>query len=85
VLADVLDRPIAALEEPDRAVARAVALVALSRRGAVDDDLDGFVRVAARYEPEASTRARYDDMHEQFEAAFAALRPIYEALNAQEE
>jgi xylulokinase len=85
VLADVLDRPIAALADPDRAVARAVALVALSRRGAIGDDLDGFVRVAARYEPEPSTRGRYDEMHEQFEAAFAALRPIYAALNAQEE
>jgi xylulokinase len=81
VLADMLDRPIAALAEPDRAVARAVALVALSRSGAIGDDLDAYVRIQATYEPEPNARARYDEMHPQFLAAFEALRPIYEALN----
>jgi xylulokinase len=85
VLADVLDRPVAALDEPDRAVARAVGLVALARHGAIDDDLDTYVRIAASYEPSPQTRRRYDEMHEQFEAAFGALRPIYEALNGEEE
>jgi xylulokinase len=81
VLADMLDRPIAALAEPDRAVARAVALVALSRSGAIGDDLDAYVRIQATYEPAPNARARYDQMHPQFLAAFEALRPIYEALN----
>jgi xylulokinase len=85
VLADVLDRPISALAEPDRAVARAVALVALSRDGAITDDLDAFVHVTATYEPSPAARRRYDEMHTQFVAAFGALRPIYEALNVQEE
>jgi xylulokinase len=85
VLADVLDRPVSALAEPDRAVARAVGLVALARHGAIDDDLDAFVRIDATYEPSPSSRSRYDEMHAQFEAAFGALRPIYEALNGEEE
>jgi sugar (pentulose or hexulose) kinase len=85
VLADVLDRPVAALVEPDRAVARAVGMVALSRHGDLGADLDSFIEVAATFEPQAATRARYDAMHQQFEAAFNALRPVYEALHAIEE
>jgi xylulokinase len=81
VLADVLDRPVHALADPDRAVARAVGLVALSRTGAIGDDLDAFVRTDRSYEPSADATARYDAMHGQFLAAFDALRPIYEALN----
>jgi sugar (pentulose or hexulose) kinase len=84
-LADVLDRPVSALADPDRAVARAVALVALARHGAVDDDLGAFVRTDATYEPAPATRATYDRNQAQFEAAFAALRPIYEALNGNAE
>ena len=38
-------------------------------------------RPAARLEPDPANRRRYDEMQEQFEAAFAALRPIHEALN----
>ncbi len=85
VLADVLDRPVSALVEPDRAVARAVGLVALSRHGDLDADLDSYIEVAATFEPEPAARARYDAMHEQFEAAFHALRPLYEALHAIQE
>jgi xylulokinase len=85
VLADVLDRPISALAEPDRAVARAVALVALARDGAITDDLDAYIRVDATYEARLEPRRRYNEMHPQFVAAFEALRPIYAALNGQED
>jgi xylulokinase len=82
VLADVLDRPVSALEQPDKAVARAVGLVALARHGAIDGDLDAFVRTTVTCDPApASERAIHDRMHAQFVEAFSALRPIYEALN----
>jgi xylulokinase len=82
VLADVLGRPVSPLADPDKAVARAVALVALARAGMIDDDLDAFVRTTGTCEPSPGARDRYDRMHPQFVEAFSALRPIYEALNA---
>jgi len=84
VLADVLDRPISALADPGRAVARAVGLVALARRGDVPDDPAAFVRVAAIYDPTPSVRDVYDHVHPQFVAAFDALRPVFHALNEAE-
>lgn len=82
ILADVLDRPIAPLADPDRAVARGVAGLALQRHHVIDRaELDARVELTGRFEPEAANRERYDAMHEQFEAAFAALQPIHEALN----
>jgi xylulokinase len=76
VLADVLDRPVRALDQPDRAVARAVGLV--SCHGA---DVDAFVTTGAEYEPRPEYRGRYDAMHEQFVAAFDALLPVHRALH----
>jgi xylulokinase len=83
VLADVLDRPIAPAADPDTAVARAVARLALARSGELDRaEVDDGVELAARYEPRSERRAMYDMHQEQFEAAFEALRPISEALTS---
>ena len=81
VVADVLDRPVRPLAHPDRAVARATALVALHRHGVLArDDVDACVETTGSHEPNAARRARYDEMHTQFEAAFDALAPIHAAL-----
>jgi xylulokinase len=83
VLADVLDRPVLALAAPDVAIARATALLALHRAGEQPrGDLDHEPRAAARrYEPDPAHRALFADRHGQFEAAYAALLPISEALS----
>ena len=82
ILADVLDRPIAPLADPSRAVARGVAALAQHRHGIIDrDELSGRVERAALHEPDPANRECYDAMHEQYEATFSALRPIHEALN----
>ena len=82
ILADVLDRTIAPVADPERAVARGVANLALHRHGAIDrDELNRRAEVVDRHEPDPANRQRYDAMHDQFEASFEALRPIHEALN----
>jgi xylulokinase len=80
VLANVLDRPIDALAAPDRAVARATGLLALQRAGVLSRaDLD-TIHDAERFEPDTAHREQYAKRQAQFEAAFAALLPISEAL-----
>jgi xylulokinase len=81
VIADVLGRPVRPLREPDSAAARAVGFVALRRAGATDAPLDALVDTIARFEPDASTADRYNEMQVQFEAAFEATGPISESLN----
>jgi xylulokinase len=83
ILADILDRPVVAPEAPDVAIARATALLALQRAG--ERSLDALAReptsAVRRYEPEPANRALFADRHRQFEAAYAALLPISEALS----
>jgi len=81
ILADILDRPVLALDAPATAVARATALLALQRHGVLARaDLDTNVPVAQGYEPDAQRRDLYTARQTQFEAAYAALLPISEAL-----
>ncbi|MGZ4794827.1 MAG: xylulokinase [Acidimicrobiia bacterium] len=82
-LADIFDRPVAAVRDPHQMIARATALFALVQGGVITDaDLDQLVAVAGVVEPRAEHRATYARMQEQFVAAFDALRPISAALNA---
>lgn len=82
IMADVLDRPVLPLVDPETTVARAAAMVALHRSGAFDfGDLAGLVATSGTHEPDGTTRQRHDHIQEQFVAAFDALRPICQALN----
>ncbi|GMU78921.1 MAG: sugar kinase [Acidimicrobiia bacterium] len=80
-LADVLARPVRVVRDPELAVARAAALLALQRAGRLtESDLLALVDPAAVYEPRPELRDRYDAMQAQFQAAFSALQPISHAL-----
>jgi sugar (pentulose or hexulose) kinase len=82
IVSDVLGRPIHALDAPAYAVARASALLALARHGTITAaDLDALVKIDRSYAPAADKHARYAKRQTQFEAAYAALLPISEALN----
>jgi xylulokinase len=74
ILADVLDRAVSPLAEPDLAAARAMAALPFGRAHAASEPTQ-------RFEADPSHRARYDARQVQFEAAFAALKPISEALH----
>ena len=79
-LADVLGVPVRVPAEPDTAVARAVAMVALARlRG---EDPGDVSPVAARsFDPDPSATRVHDRMQGAFEEAFSALQPISRRLN----
>jgi xylulokinase len=81
VFADVLDRPVRPVVDPDTAVARAVALVAhMGPEAAADDPDDVMVRTSGTHDPDPAHRATYDASQRRFVAAFEALRPLAEEL-----
>jgi sugar (pentulose or hexulose) kinase len=82
VLADVLGRPVVPLDSPEVGVARAMGLLALERHGVLTrDDLDRAAeKTGVRFEPDPARAERYAYRQVQFEAAYAALLPISEAL-----
>jgi xylulokinase len=85
IVADVLGRSVSALASPDRAIARATALLALERHGAMTRaDLDVAIGDVETYEPNLSHRSLYMGRQVQFEAAHAALIPISEGLSTYE-
>jgi len=84
IIADVVDRPVRSLEAPEIAVARAVGLASFDDTdapGAVDERVASLMALGDPVDPAAADRRRHDEMHEQFLAAFEAVRPICEALN----
>jgi xylulokinase len=82
VLADVLDRPVRVLRDPDHANARATALLALHRAGELTaDELTARSVTTTAHEPDPVAVALHRDRQAQFVASFEALRPIFGALN----
>lgn len=82
VLADVLGRPVAPLDTPEVGIARAMGLLALERHGVLSrSDLDrAATTTTLHFEPDLARHERYAYRQVQFEAAYAALLPISEAL-----
>lgn len=78
-LADVLGRPVQVLERPEVAAARATGVAAL-RRHLGEDPLGAAVPTAAHHDPDPAAVTVHDAVQGQFEAAFAATRPICQAL-----
>jgi xylulokinase len=81
ILADVLDRPVHRLRDPQLLNARAAALYALARAGHVELGLLDAPAIDEQHAPNPEHRARYDVLLHQFVAAFEANRPIFAALN----
>ena len=82
IAADVTGRPINALADPVHASNSASALLAFQTLGAASlDDIDRFCPVRATFEPRDEARALYDHLLGQFQASYAALRPVFGSLN----
>jgi sugar (pentulose or hexulose) kinase len=75
ILADVLDRRVFKLEDPELGAARAMAIRSF---GPEPRDIG---MISSGFEPTPDRRALYDARQTQFEAAYAALLPISEALS----
>jgi xylulokinase len=83
ILSDVLDRPLLQLEDPRHVITRATAFLAFERLGLVEmTDFEDVCRVKRPYEPQPERREIYDNLFEQFLAAFDRNRPIFDSLNA---
>ncbi len=80
--ADVLDRPIRQVADPQQANVRGAAFVAFVALGLADaGDLARRVPVAAEYEPDPHNRATYDELYDVFRDFYTRTKGIYAALN----
>jgi xylulokinase len=76
-IADVMERPVAALVDPGAAVARAAALAALLGPDTAAIDAEAtVVRVGTTYEPRPEHAATYREARHRFVATFEALRNL---------
>jgi len=82
IFADVIGRPIHPLADPVHASNRASALLAFQTLGIASlDDIDRFCPVRGTFEPRTEHRALYDHLFSQFQTSYAALQPVFNALN----
>jgi xylulokinase len=81
--ADVLDRVIRRVAQPQQANVRGAAFVAFVALGLIDaDDIAGLVPIAAEYEPQPVNRDRYQELYGAFTGFYRRTRGIYARLNA---
>lgn len=82
-LADVLNRPIHRMIEPNMAIARGAALAALMALGRLRvADVKRVVKIAETFQPRPETRAMYDKLYGAFLKSYKANRSIFHRLNA---
>lgn len=81
VLADVLDRTITSVRDPQACNARGAALVAAIGLGlATLDDIAATVELDATHPPNRAHREIYDRLFSEYRAAHRALSPLYRRL-----
>jgi xylulokinase len=80
--ADLLDRTVRQMADPQQANVRGAAFVAFMALGLADpSDLARRVPVAAEYEPDPRNRAQYDDLYDTFRGFYKHTRSLYAQLN----
>lgn len=84
ILADVLDRPVEAVADPQLVGAAGAALVAAWGLGLVSslDAAAATVRVRRRFEPDPTTRAVHDANYAVFRDLYPATKGLFARLNA---
>ncbi|MGD9721264.1 MAG: FGGY-family carbohydrate kinase [Pirellulales bacterium] len=80
-LADVLDRPVHRMSEPQMATSRGAALAALVALGRISvAQIPDLVRVERTFQPDAARAAMYRDLFTTWLASYKATRPIFRRL-----
>jgi xylulokinase len=83
ICADITGRPVSALTDPVHSNNGASALLAFETLGAASlEDIERFCPVRPTLEPRPASRDLYDHLFRQFKASYAALRPVFNSLNA---
>lgn len=81
-MADILDRPIDQIHQPQLANVRGAALLAGVALGEVTwEQIPDLVAVERRYEPDPAHRARYDTAYAALQAHHRGNRKLYRMLN----
>jgi xylulokinase len=82
IMADVLGAPVHQMDNPQYATCVGLALLAFQRLGLIGfDEFERRVPIRAVYDPNAATRAVYEEMSGLLVRSFKATRPIFRALN----
>jgi xylulokinase len=80
--ADVLDREIRQVADPQQANVRGAAMIALIALGhATADELARKVRIKATFRPNPAHRAEYDDLYREFRKLYQHNKGIHARLN----
>jgi xylulokinase len=83
ILADVLDRPIHRVADPEMAISRGAAIAALvALRRMPPDAIPALVRVDRTFTPAAGNRALYAELFGEFVNSYKANRRIFRRLNS---
>ncbi|MBX3414303.1 MAG: FGGY-family carbohydrate kinase [Pirellulales bacterium] len=82
ILADVLDRPIVQVAEPNQSIARGAALSAFVALGKLRvEELSQRVALGHTYRPDARRRDLYERVFREFQKFYHANKPIFGRLN----
>ena len=81
-MADVMNRPVHQLAEPRFVNNRGTAFLAFEKLGIASlSEVDKVCKIGHTYQPKPENRKIYDQLFEQFVAAWDRNLPIFEALN----
>jgi xylulokinase len=83
ILADILDRPIRRMADPEMAISRGAAMVALVGLGRLRvDAIPSLVQVESTFEPNPAHRQMYAELFGEFLNSYKANRRMFRRLNA---
>lgn len=83
IVADVVDRPVRQVAEPNFAIARGAALHAWLALGQMNlDDVARSVEIAQVYQPRREYRQLYDQLFREFVASYKSNQKTFARLNA---
>ena len=82
IFADVMDRTIRQVKDPQQANARGAAFIASVALGQIKfEDIPGLVKFSGVFEPDPKNRRIYDELFREFVEIYNQNRPMFKRLN----